>query len=135
VGGVSASLRQNSQEARIQLEPPELGKLKIALVLEGGRVHARIIAESAEVGALIQNHLPELKQALQSHSLELDTVRVDVNSGGGEQGDFSRGFQQDLGARGGRGGPNAFSQWAEKDAEESGSSTRSGSHGSVSVWA
>jgi len=134
-GGVSASLRHNSQEARIQLEPPELGKLKIDLVLEGGRVHARIVTESADVGALIQNHLPELKQALQSHSLDLDTVRVDVNSGGGEQGDFARGFQQDLGARGGRGDPGAFSQWTEKAAEESGGSARSRLHGSVSVWA
>jgi len=81
--GILTSVEQNSREARLQLAPPELGKLDIQLVVEGEQIRAHIVAESADVGALIQTHLPELKQALQSHRLDLDTVRVDVQTSSG----------------------------------------------------
>ncbi|MBI3303937.1 MAG: flagellar hook-length control protein FliK [Deltaproteobacteria bacterium] len=132
--GISASLRRNSQEARIQLEPPELGRLNIDLVLEGGRVHARIVAESADVGVLIQTHLPELRHALQSHSLDLEEVRVDVQGGGGERGNFSPGFQQDSEARG-QEGTIARPQWARKEGEEPDGTLPPGRTRGVSVWA
>lgn len=132
--GISASLRRSSQEARLQLEPPELGKLDIVLVLEGGRVHARIVAESADVGALIQTHLPELKHALQSQRLDLDAVQVEVQGGGGERSNLSQGFQQDPRARA-QGEAAALPQWVETEAEEASRESPPGRTGGVSVWA
>jgi flagellar hook-length control protein FliK len=93
--GIVTNVEQSHREAYIQLDPPELGKLAIQLVMEGEHIRAHIVAESAEVGALIQSHLPELKQALQSHRLDLDTVRVAVQTGGGDPNLSSRNSHQE----------------------------------------
>ncbi len=92
-GGIAANLRQNKHEAVIALDPPELGSLKINLTLDGGKVQVHIIAESHESRNLIENHLSELKQALQVHSLDLVDARVDGGSWNGTTGDLMHGFQ------------------------------------------
>jgi flagellar hook-length control protein FliK len=133
-GGISLGLRSNNEEAHLQLDPPDLGKLDIRLLLDGDRVQAQIIAESADVKALIQAHLPELRDALQSQRLDLDRVQVDVQSGGGEQRDFSHGFRQNsTPPRQERG--VVLSQGAEPEREEliEGSSLRRSA--GVNVWA
>ena len=60
---ISTRVSENRREVVIQLEPPELGGLKIDLALEGDRLQARIAVEVAETGALIQKHLPEIGRA------------------------------------------------------------------------
>src|ERR1043166_4980789 len=62
---IAANVSQNRHEAVITLNPPELGSLKINLSLDGGKLQVHIIAEAHESRALIENHLSELKQALQ----------------------------------------------------------------------
>ena len=77
------------------LEPPELGGIKIAISLEGDRVHARISAEAHESGRLIENHVAELKQALQLQSLDLVDLRVDSGSSwSGARSDQGQSFRQ-----------------------------------------
>lgn len=93
--GIVAKVQDNSREAHLQLSPPELGRLDIQIIVEGERVQAHIIAESKDVGTLIQSHLPELKQALQNHRLDLDTIRVDVQTNGENLNSSSQQFRQE----------------------------------------
>jgi flagellar hook-length control protein FliK len=130
-GEISTHIGKNSHEALIRLEPPELGRLKIDLILEGDKVQARIVAEVAETKALIQTHLPELRQALQAHRLELGEVRMDVSGQGGEKGDLPQGFQQDPGGHAGRSQRSAVS--GQRSAE--GEIARSDQSSGVNVWA
>jgi len=132
---IVTQVRQDSREARLQLDPPELGKLDIQLVVEGERMHAHIVAESADVGALIQTHLPELKHALQSRQLALESVRVDVQGGGGDLTSSSQRFRQESPSSGqGQAGQQALQ--AKETESESSSIVAPVSHqGRVSVWA
>jgi flagellar hook-length control protein FliK len=88
-GEIATHVRQNTHEAVIQLDPPELGKLKISLLVQGDTVQARLISQTDEAKGMIQTHLPELREALQLHKLDLLHVSVDVSgwSGAGEEWD------------------------------------------------
>jgi flagellar hook-length control protein FliK len=93
-GEIISSVRHNKHEAFINLEPPELGGIKIAISLEGDRVHARISAEAHESGRLIENHVAELKQALQLQSLDLVDLRIDSGNWSGARSDQEQSFRQ-----------------------------------------
>ncbi len=131
---IVANVREESRGARLQLAPPELGKVDIQLVVEGSHIRAHIVAGSADVGALIQTHLPELKHALQEHRLDLDTVRVDVQSDSGGRDASSRNFQQDRRA-GGRGSNLGSSATAVEEKESLPVLSPVQARGRVSVWA
>jgi len=98
-GEIANSVRQNKHEAVLTLDPPELGSLKINLSLDGGKVQVHIIAEAHESRSLIENHLPELKQALQLHRLDLVDARVENGGWNATTGDLTHGFQHGPGNR------------------------------------
>ncbi len=77
IGEISGQIRIGKQQAVLQLDPPELGKLQIDLVMDGDKLAARIVTETQESRALIEMHLPELRQALGESRVELVDVRVD----------------------------------------------------------
>jgi flagellar hook-length control protein FliK len=132
-GGISLSFHQGNREVQVQLEPPDLGKLNIRLLLDGDHVQARIIAESADVRALIQAHLPELRDALQTQRLDLDVVRVDVQSDTGERNNLAQGFQQDSRPSGQeRGTP--LPQWTKAESDEPVRGPSVTQRSGVSVW-
>jgi flagellar hook-length control protein FliK len=95
-GEIISSIRHNKHEAFITLEPPELGNIKIAISLEGERVHARILAEAHDSGRLIENHANDLKQALQLQSLDLVDLRIDSGSWSGTRNDQGQNLRQDF---------------------------------------
>jgi hypothetical protein len=84
---VSGRIRIGEQEAVLQLDPPELGKLKIDLFLDGDKLAARILTETQESRLLIETHLPELRQALEENRVELVDVRIDSGSWNGPRGE------------------------------------------------
>jgi flagellar hook-length control protein FliK len=98
---IAGNLRRNKHEAVITLDPPELGKLKIGLTVDGDKVQVRIFVEARESQGLIENHLSDLKQALVSHHLDLVDVRVDGGSWSGSSGggDLMHGFQHNPGGQ------------------------------------
>jgi flagellar hook-length control protein FliK len=132
---ISTHSRQGQHEITMRLEPPELGNLKIELLLDGDRLQARVTAEGADAGNLIQTHLPELRQALQAHNLDLVNVQVDL---GGRNGLGAGGLAQDSGRdSGGRGdaaAPPSLAQGIEGEIQEP-TTAVSPSTGAVSVWA
>jgi Flagellar hook-length control protein FliK len=135
-GEIISSVRHNKHEAFITLEPPELGSIKIAISLEGDRVHARILAEAHESGRLIENHVADLRQALQLQSLDLVDLRVDSWSGArNDQGQsFRQDFERQQEWRDGNGGFLSSSITVE-DGEAQRSNSVFAANGRVSVWA
>jgi flagellar hook-length control protein FliK len=95
---IKTHIQFGEHEAVIQLDPPELGKIKIDLRLDGGQIHARIVAEEPSTQALIENHWADLRQALDTRQVDLVNVRVDpqtANSGGGQ---WAQGQERGAGA-------------------------------------
>jgi len=131
---ISTHIRQNRHEVTMRLEPPELGNLRIELSLDGDRLKARVTAEVADAGHLIQAHLPELRQALQAHKLDLVNVQVDLGGWAGLGAGLAQDSRQqsqeptDLAAL------SSISQASDGEAKEL-SKTTSVSDGAVSIWA
>ncbi len=133
---LASHVRLNKREAVIQLDPPELGKIKIEMRLNGDKLEARIVAEVHESRALIESHLPELRQALRLQHLDLADVRVSQDGWSGGSGDPMQGFRQQQ--------PDGEPQWARNSEtsaaaasaspERSGSGDSGGEKGRVSVW-
>jgi hypothetical protein len=94
VNEIAGHLHIGRQEAVIRLDPPELGKIKIELRMEDGKLHAQIIADGIESRALIENHLPELRQALIARQIDVADVRVNPNGFGGTPGQLAQSFNQ-----------------------------------------
>jgi hypothetical protein len=70
-------LNGDGGEMRVRLQPPDLGELDLRLVVEhGNRLSLSIGAERADMTALLQKHLDELKQTLQSAGLEVTDAHV-----------------------------------------------------------
>ena len=98
-GEIVGQIKMNKQEAIIQLDPPELVKIRIDLHVEGDKLQAHIFTEAHESRALIENHLQELRQALQSNNFDLVDVRINRGDLSGTAGDLMQGFHQQTDGR------------------------------------
>ena len=58
--GARLMVKSGVAHMHLELHPPELGRLRLALVVEGEMVTARFTAESQTVRAIIETNLPEL---------------------------------------------------------------------------
>ena len=134
IGEINGQIQIGKQEAILQLNPPELGKLRIDLHLDGDRLIARILTETQDARILIETHLPELRQALGESRVELVDVRIDSGSWTGSRNDGQQGARQET--NGHRQTAHVFdslSEESEKDEQARRSST--GVEGRVSMWA
>lgn len=129
-------LRVGKQEAVLQLDPPDLGKVKISLRIEDGKLHARIVADANDARELIESHLPELHQALRAGQLEVVEVRVSQGSGHAASQDFARNQQQSHQRHDGH-HQDFASAFADDGlrAERHSTQSRSNERGRVSMWA
>jgi len=134
---LASHVRLNKREAVIQLDPPELGKIKIEMHLEGEKLEARIVADVHESRVLIESHLQELRQALRSQHLDLADVRVSQDTGSGGSGDPMQGFRQQQ--------PDGEPEWARNAESTAGAASAKSERseggnsrlekGRVSMWA
>jgi len=67
----------------LNLEPVNLGKVKVDVSIRDGSLHARLSAESAEVKQLLREHAFELQSILRKVGLHVDSVSVSVSSENG----------------------------------------------------
>jgi flagellar hook-length control protein FliK len=135
-GEINGRVHIGKTDAIIQLDPPELGKLKIDLRLDGDKLEARIFAETQESRRLIETHLPELRQALGENRLEHVDVRIESGSWGSARGDGHQGPRQE--ANGGRQSANDFGATARGGDDEREPIQRQPAArepGRVSMWA
>jgi len=79
---VSLQANQNVQEARIRLDPPELGKLDLMVRVEGDRLNVQINANTVATREALIQISDRLRTELQNQNF----VHVDVNVGSGESG-------------------------------------------------
>lgn len=79
---VTLQAQQNLQEARIRLDPPDLGKLDLLVRVEGDRLSVQINANTVATREALIQVSERLRADLQNQHF----VHVDVNVGDGESG-------------------------------------------------
>ncbi|PSW74171.1 flagellar hook-length control protein FliK [Photobacterium sp. GB-50] len=77
---VSLQATQNMQEARIRLDPPDLGKLDLIVKMDGDKLNVQISANNNAV----RDALNQVSERLR-HDLQQQFVSVDVNISHGKQ--------------------------------------------------
>ncbi|WP_318421908.1 flagellar hook-length control protein FliK [Photobacterium leiognathi] len=77
---VSLQATQNMQEARIRLDPPDLGKLDLIVKMEGDKLSVQINANNSAV----RDALSQVSERLR-HDLQQQFMSVNVNISHGEQ--------------------------------------------------
>ncbi|WP_419240708.1 flagellar hook-length control protein FliK [Photobacterium leiognathi] len=77
---VSLQATQNMQEARIRLDPPDLGKLDLIVKMEGDKLSVQISANNSAV----RDALSQVSERLR-HDLQQQFMSVNVNINYGEQ--------------------------------------------------
>ena len=110
-------------QATLQLDPPELGQLRIDIRLHDQGMVMRVDAQNAATAKLIESRLPELRDALAIHGIRVDQSEVVVRSPeSGNAGDHSNAHRSDTGSQGqqpswfaggqGSGSPQEREGWA-----------------------
>ncbi|MZQ75126.1 MAG: hypothetical protein GT589_03090 [Peptoclostridium sp.] len=89
----------NLKSIEIKLEPEQLGKLTLKVVMENGVLTAKLIAESEKVKTAIESNISELKDSMLEQGINITAVDVSVDSEAqGEQGNQD-GFEAALRSR------------------------------------
>ncbi|MBW2140067.1 MAG: flagellar hook-length control protein FliK [Deltaproteobacteria bacterium] len=81
------SYRNNRHRISIQLEPKELGQLKINILFKNSQLQARIVTENGFVKQALEQHLDQLRKNLEDQGLNLERFEVFYDKG---QRDFNR---------------------------------------------
>lgn len=92
-----SSLREleGKREITVELNPEDLGQVKLNLVQEKDQMKLHLQAQSSEVRDILEKHLPRLQEALQQQGLRLETIQVSVDAQrNNTQGFFERQQQQ-----------------------------------------
>ena len=74
----SASNNGGRQQVTLQLDPPELGQLRLQIRMHHDAMTLRVDANSQVVAKLIESRLPELRDALASHGIRVERSEVIV---------------------------------------------------------
>jgi hypothetical protein len=74
-------VRSGQQRGRIQLSPPDLGRLEIELVIEKGTLKAHFGAENPWAKEILESNLPQLKQHLSELGFVVEKFDVMVGLG------------------------------------------------------
>ena len=75
------AISKGSGRIKLSLEPDNLGKLDMDLVVRENRVQIVLTAESRTVQQTLQGHVEQLKDALQQQGLEVDGFNVLLQNG------------------------------------------------------
>jgi hypothetical protein len=83
VRAVRLTVRSDGGSARVQLEPPHLGRVSVDVLVRDGVVSATLRTQTREAQDLVNQHLPALRQALTRNGLTVDvleSIRSDAAS-------------------------------------------------------
>ncbi|MCP4248219.1 MAG: hypothetical protein GY778_14330 [bacterium] len=74
----SARLQMNPSQstARLRLDPPELGWIRVEARVEGSGVHLSVQTENPTAGELIRGRLAQLETALEQHGLRIERFEL-----------------------------------------------------------
>lgn len=77
---MALSVRNQQSRLRIQLNPKEMGRLDINLVMKNNNLHASIVADSAMAKLVLEEYVGQLKETLAAHGLELESFDVSLST-------------------------------------------------------
>lgn len=113
-------LQEGRSEIKMQLEPPDLGSVRVHITTEHGNVTVRMVTEVPAVRDVLENGLTQLRAGLEGNGLDVDGFEVTVSDGNaGDPRGFS-GFDQGDGAE----GDGRSEEAAETEADTADRSTR-----------
>ena len=72
------SRAKDGKSISLRLDPPDLGTVKVDVSLRDGNLHARVVAETPQVTALLKEKSHELVQMMRKLGLNVDKVTVAV---------------------------------------------------------
>lgn len=75
--------KNNVSTVRLTLSPPELGKLRVEIIIENTKVKAMIATENVIVKEVLEANLALLKQSLQDQGLNVTDLNIVLSDGSG----------------------------------------------------
>lgn len=95
--GVDAAVRllggsngAGKQEVTLQLDPPELGRMRLEVRMEEQTMSLRVDVQSRAVAKLVETRLPELRDALSAHGISIDKSQVIIRTADAHGGSLGR---------------------------------------------
>ncbi|MEM8942093.1 MAG: flagellar hook-length control protein FliK [Pseudomonadota bacterium] len=89
-------MRDGVKEARLQLNPAELGRLQVTISTDGDQARVAFLADTSGARDLIEQSLPKLRDMLEQQGLQLaqsDVGQRDAQARGDDKGESSGGNQ------------------------------------------
>lgn len=80
-----AARSKDGKSLSVRLDPPELGTLKVELIMREGTMHARVVAESPAVNQMLRERAAELHEVLRRAGIEAERINVSVGGEGSTQ--------------------------------------------------
>lgn len=81
VRAAAQAATSHQESTRIDLNPPNLGRLELRMAIEDGRAHIHIVAENPETRDALATALPQLREALKEQGLVADRLSVSMGFG------------------------------------------------------
>lgn len=72
--------RLKTSNLSIQLNPAELGQIKLNIIVKDDSITANIIAQSQQIVETIEKHMPKLRAVLESQGFTIDDFEVTLDS-------------------------------------------------------
>lgn len=116
---IHSAVRSGITEVRVHLRPEALGDVTLKIRIEGDVVTARMLVESQQVKAIVENNFQSLKDSLAQHNLLAGSFEVNVQTGERQPDSSGEGFLKNESF-----GQNTAS--SEKGSQESGSDVADG---------
>ncbi len=66
---------------RLRLAPAEMGTVRLEMRIDAQRINARVVADSEAASALLREHLPDLRNRLESFGMQIDRFDIETESG------------------------------------------------------
>ncbi len=83
-GRALVTLRDGKSEMRMNLIPPELGRMSMKFVLEGGRMTGQIVVSTPEAKMIFDQNLGDLQRSLQQAGINIGNLNVSLSGDGQE---------------------------------------------------
>ncbi|HUI10299.1 MAG TPA: flagellar hook-length control protein FliK [Bacteroidota bacterium] len=103
VRNLSFQVDGTASEMRMTLRPPSLGEVQLHVHVEDSKMAAQIDVSQQLVKSALEAHMPQLRQALQEHGIEVQRIDVMVPEQSTQQGGAGSGGER-TGRRSGRRG-------------------------------
>jgi flagellar hook-length control protein FliK len=128
ISKLQAQLQRGSRHINMKMHPPELGRVQLSLVSEDNGLQAHLQVQNSQVQSILERNMAALRQALEQQNLDLDQIRVSVESGGDGREEHGSG-ERDFRATDRRSGGHLLSEPEDRE-EQIGGYVRSPSRNS-----